>query len=508
MSWKSVPLVAQDHSAFMALFAQLLDTPRASLGVSGTAGLIAKMVIGNIPISGIPFNVTTSLGGFDSFTRNATLQRLDVKQGTSKYLDNTGKLILHNPSNITVHTTGISLPSFYKNTYVGRALLNNKVIAPGYNHLDTIVRYQPDNANDTNAQELLQRYAQPQPGHGPVSIPYETPVVIKGIANADPPLSPFASLIPALEGTYVASSVPGIAIRVLNQIDSYFDVFTLFSAPGFRPYIYIALTFRNDFPVSQTFQRIQSDASQYGTYTPFVATFTDNAVTNCRIPPASATKVNPGFHKCDPIHNVLAPQGLIGSLPVIGKNLNVFTLVELMLDDNGYVAEGFRYNEEDVLTTYALAVGDLVIANITTIEGLVEGVLGALTKISSSDVTKITESFAKLGTEGIAKLASSEWKQVVCALEKLPLSLIHTADCSSNTAAGKVAASSASASSLSAASTSSTAAAASSSAASAASASAARSSSTRAVSSPQRSASSKTSSQRNNRASQQVSSSA
>ncbi|WFC96531.1 hypothetical protein MBRA1_003192 [Malassezia brasiliensis] len=412
LSWKNVPLIAQDHSAFTAVFAQLLNTPRASVGVSGTAGLIAKMVIGNIPIDGIPFNVTSSLGGFNSFTRNATLQRLDVKEGTPKYLDNTGKAILHNPSNITVHTTGISLPAFYKNTYVGRALLNNKIIAPGDNYLDSIVRYQPNNPNDTVAQELLVRYAQPQMGHGPVSIPFQTPVVIKGTTNADPPLSPFASLIPALEGIYVASSVPGIATRVLNQIDSYFDALTLFSAPGFRPYIYIALTFRNDFAIPQTFQRIQSDASQYGTYRPFVASFTENAVTNCRIPAATATKVNPGFHRCDPIHNVLAPQGLIGSLPTVGKNLNVYTLVQLELGDNGYVAEGFQFNEEDVLTTYALAVGDLVIANITTIEGLIDGLLGALTKIPSSEVTKITESFAKLGTEGITKLASSEWKQV------------------------------------------------------------------------------------------------
>ena len=468
VSWKSVPLIAQDRSAFMALIAKLLDTPRASFGISGTAGLVGKMVIGNIPIHGIPFNVTTSMAGFNSFTGKATLKRLDVKKGTPQYLDNTGMLVLTNPSNITVHTTGISLPSFYKNTYVGRSIMNNKIIVPGDNLFDTIVRFQPDGHNNSVALEMLTRYAQPQEGHGAVSIPYQTPVVIKGTPNADPPLTPFASLIPGMEKTYVESSVPGIAIRVLNEIDSYFDALTLFSAPGFRPYIYIKLTFRNDFPVPQTFLRIQSDASVVGTSSPIIASFTENHVTNCRIPAASATKVNPGFHKCDKIPNVLIPQGLIASAPSIGKNLNVKNLVQIMVDDNGYVADGFRYNEEDVLTTYALAIGDIVLLNVTTVLDLINGILDALPKLPSTEVSKITDSFSKLGSEGIIQLANTEWKHVVCALENLPLSLIHTADCSTNTAAGKVAASSASASSRSAASTASAASASSAAAASSA----------------------------------------
>ncbi|WFC96530.1 hypothetical protein MBRA1_003191 [Malassezia brasiliensis] len=250
MSWKSERMVAEDRTAYMAMLAKILDTPRATLGLTGSAGLVAKMVIGNIPIEGIPFNVSTSLAGLNSLTGKTTLKRLDIYRGTPQYLDNKAQLVLTNPSNITVHTTGISLPNFYKNTYVGRALLGEKIIVPGDNHYEAIVRYQPNNPNDTVTQELLQRYAQPQEGHGPVNIPYETPVVIKGPANADPPLSPFVSLTQGLERLYLTSTLPGIAVRVLNQIDTYFDVLTLFAAPGLRPYIYIALTFRNDFPVS------------------------------------------------------------------------------------------------------------------------------------------------------------------------------------------------------------------------------------------------------------------
>ncbi|WFD49313.1 hypothetical protein GLX27_003993 [Malassezia furfur] len=455
MSWKSERMVAEDRTAFTAMLSKILDTSRATIGLTGSAGLVGKTVIGNIPIDGIPFNVSTSLAGLDSFTGKTTLKRLDIYQGTPEYLDNKVQLVLTNPSNITVHTTGISLPNFYKNTYIGRALLGEKIIVPGDNHFDGIVRYQPNNPNDTVAQELLQRYAQPQQGHGGVSIPYETPVVIKGLANADPPLSPFASLTPGLEQLYLTSTLPGIAVRVLNQIDAFFDVLTLFAAPGLRPYIYIALTFRNDLPVSQTFQRIQCDAFEAGTQSPVQASFTENHVTNCRIPPASATKVNPKFHKCDRIYHVLGNQGLLGSLPTIGKNLDVHNLVEVMLDDNGYVNPGFHFNEEDVLTTYSIAIGNTVLANITTIEDMIEGILGALPKLTTSELEKITDGFAKLGTEGILQLAESKWKQVVCALDKLPLTLIHTADCSTSSAAGKVAASSRSASSVRASSTSS-----------------------------------------------------
>ena len=455
LSWNNVPLKALSHSAFQAMFAQLTDFPRADIGLKGTVGLVARMVIGDIPIEGIPFgNLTTPLKGFDSFTHKAVVQRLDVYKGTPEYLDNKMKLIMTNPSNVTIKTTGLSLPAFYKDTYVGRALLDDKTVVPGDNYLEGIFRYQPNNKNDSTAQEVIQRYAQPQEHNGKKNIPYQTPATLKGIPNANPPLTPFESLRPAIEGVYVTSSLPGIATRVLQRIDAFFDVLTLFSAPGLRPYIFIKLTFQNDMPVPVTFTRIQDEANIAGQPQPIYASSTENHVTNCRIPASRATKVDPGVHTCDPIHNVLGVQGLLGSLPVIEKNLDVANMVQIQLSDGGYVLNGLQFNEYDVDTTYSLAIGGVPLLNITSIDDMIQGILGSLGKMSSDDVSKVTNSFASLGENGIGQLADTNWNKVVCALENLPLSLIHTAKCQSNTPAGKVAAKSASSSSSSMSSTS------------------------------------------------------
>ncbi|WFD44515.1 hypothetical protein MPSI1_003183 [Malassezia psittaci] len=453
LAWKHEPLTAVNRDSFTALLAQILDKPRATFGIQGTAGLIARLVIGDIPINGIPFNVTTSVAGLNSFNHNVTTLRLDARHGVPAYLDNDVRVIITNPSTITVKSTGISLGAYYQGTYVGRILLNNKIIVPGKNRLLTTLRYSPYNHNDTIAQEAITRYVQPQPGHGPTNIPYQTPAVIKGFPNADPALSPFASLIPALEGVTINTILPGIASRVLNQIDSYIDALTLFSGADFRPEIYIQLTFRNDLPVSQTFTWLQADSPIYGTTSPFIASFTDHDVTNCRIPPASATKVNPGFHACDKIYHVLLDQGLLGSLPSIGKNLNAYTVVRVTLDEGGYTFPAFEFNEEDVLTTYALAIGSTVLVNVTSLTGLITGLVDNLDKFTTSELNQFTSSIEKLGTSGISQLANSEWKTVMCALDTLSLDLIHTAGCGSDTTAGKVAASS-SASSASALKTS------------------------------------------------------
>ena len=447
LSFKNIPLVAEDRSTFLAMLAHIVDYPSVTLGIKGSAGVLAKMVIGNIPISGIPLKLNTQLAGLNSFTHKAILQKLDVTDGHPSYLGTHAKLVLINPSNITVRTTGISLPTFYKNTYVGRAELNDKTLVPGNNYLDIIFKYEPYNPNDTTAQELIQRYIQPQPGHGATSIPFQTPLEIKGFPNANPPLSPFASLVPGLEKLTVSTTLTGIASRVLNQIDAYFDALTLFAAPGLRPYIFVRFTFRNDLPQALTFLRIQGEANIAGQPQPIYASFTENHVTNCRIPAAKATKVDPGFHKCDPIYHVLGNQGLIGSLPVIGKHLDVSSLVDPRVGDNGYRLPGLVFHEEDVLTTYSVTIGDAVIANITSIEDMVNGVLHAIDKMSIDDIVKLTESFVKLGVDGIAKLAKTEWHVIICALEKLPLNLIHAAECNSNSPAGKVAVKSASSSS-------------------------------------------------------------
>lgn len=48
------------------MFAEVTDKASAEFDLSGTADVVAKTPIGNVPISGIPFDVTSTLGGKSS----------------------------------------------------------------------------------------------------------------------------------------------------------------------------------------------------------------------------------------------------------------------------------------------------------------------------------------------------------------------------------------------------------------------------------------------------------
>jgi hypothetical protein len=63
ISFHNVPLTSVNNGALEAMFAQVTDKNSADLGLSGTADVTAKTAIGSVPISGIAFDVTSSLAG-------------------------------------------------------------------------------------------------------------------------------------------------------------------------------------------------------------------------------------------------------------------------------------------------------------------------------------------------------------------------------------------------------------------------------------------------------------
>ena len=63
MSFHNVPLTSVNNGAFEAMFAQVTDKNSVDLGLNGTADVMAKTAIGDIPISGIAFDVTSNLVG-------------------------------------------------------------------------------------------------------------------------------------------------------------------------------------------------------------------------------------------------------------------------------------------------------------------------------------------------------------------------------------------------------------------------------------------------------------
>ena len=128
ISFANIPFPAINDGAMQTLFQEVTDTSGADVTLSGTANVTAKTTSGNIPISGIAFNVPSSLTGINGFGKTAQLTNVTVagSGGTNgnQYIVNPLTTTLQNPSNISLETNNIALPVIYSGTQLGRASIS------------------------------------------------------------------------------------------------------------------------------------------------------------------------------------------------------------------------------------------------------------------------------------------------------------------------------------------------------------------------------------------------
>ncbi|KIJ47323.1 hypothetical protein M422DRAFT_164299, partial [Sphaerobolus stellatus SS14] len=205
LSFSNQTLKSLNNAAFGSFFARVTDTQSAAVILKGSANIVAKTSIGNVPISGIPFNVDSSIGGINSFNGQASLSNVTIagSGGTNgnQFIITPLTTTLQNPSNITLNTNGISLPVFFENVQIGRAVIDEFDLVPGMNVVPSEFHYMPADSNDTTAQSFLSSFL----------VSADTlPLTIKG----DSASSPFGSLVPALEGVSLSTSLKGYSLFV------------------------------------------------------------------------------------------------------------------------------------------------------------------------------------------------------------------------------------------------------------------------------------------------------
>ncbi|KAG1851680.1 hypothetical protein F4604DRAFT_1933963 [Suillus subluteus] len=230
ISFHNVPLTSVNNGAFEAMFAQVTDKNSADLGLSGTVDVTAKTAIGDIPIAGIAFDVTSSLAGINSFDGKATITNISISgsggNGGNQYIISPLTSSMNNPSNVSLDTVDIALPVYYQDVMIGRAAFNPFNLIPGEDTIPGEFHYEPANPNDTIAEAFLTSFLQTGDS---------LPITIQG----DSASTPFASLQPALEGVTLTTSVTGLnvapiishlypeitlATLVTNEINLSFDV--------------------------------------------------------------------------------------------------------------------------------------------------------------------------------------------------------------------------------------------------------------------------------------------
>ncbi|PWZ00897.1 hypothetical protein BCV70DRAFT_84414 [Testicularia cyperi] len=423
LMWRRQDIVAVDQANFQAFFAQLTDTARGTFDLRGGTDVVAKTVIGNIPIGGIPFNVTTSLAGINSFNGVASLSEVSVSSGAPAFLWVPLKVTLNNPSNLTVFTNEVFLPVIFSSVFVGRAEIPVLGLIPGDNIVQSYFYYAPSNANDSTAQRLLQTYVQPSLADGSKQIAQLT---IDGSQGPQSNLTPYDSLRPALAGVKLTTQLEGIASRIVTHINVYLTAQTL--ATGLAnlllgsaqpPVVEIDIDAQNELDTNLYLVALQTSAKRASD--PSTDPSNPDARVSYTFPNGGFAVPSKGTANSGRVPNVVLPKGLAASLGVIGQNLDIYNNIPVRLGQtvgDSYLAPGLEYDELNVPTDYAIDLGGIPIpitGVIESLEDLLNLVLG--TGANLGDLLGSVLSQALQGNL-LGALGSAE-KGLVCTLAPL-----------------------------------------------------------------------------------------
>jgi len=128
LHFSNVPLVSLNNAAFEAFFAAATLTGHVDFTLGGSADVIARTSIGDVPIAAIPFNVPSSLNGINDFGGNVGLTDVKITgsggSGGNQFILGVLNSHLKNPSNISLGMNDVSLGVSYQGTYIGRATIS------------------------------------------------------------------------------------------------------------------------------------------------------------------------------------------------------------------------------------------------------------------------------------------------------------------------------------------------------------------------------------------------
>ncbi|KZV76329.1 hypothetical protein PENSPDRAFT_747787 [Peniophora sp. CONT] len=390
ISFSNQTLQSVNDGAFSSFIKAVTDTSGVTFELKGTANVVAKTTVGNIPISGIPFNTSTSLAGINGFGGTASLSNVTVTgsggDGGDQYVLAKLTTTLNNPSNISLDTVDVSFPVIYKGDTLGRAVIPTLHLVPGENHISAEFHYMPADANDTVAEGFLSSFVQGSD---------DLPLTIKGDSDS----SSFASLVPGLEGISLDANLPAmnsppilthvnvfITLDTLvdNLVEVNFDVFNPLDAP-----LHISLS--------------QADSGVNGkTYAIFTQPFSGFTV-----PPHETA--NSGTFK-----NVLLVNGAIPSLAIIPLGyLDIQSASTVTVGDGGYTIPWFHINQDHVTTVYSIDILGISASNTGALSGLASSISASLngeltTAVSaaSSIIGNVTSDVGGI-TSAVGSVASS-----------------------------------------------------------------------------------------------------
>ncbi|KAL5507074.1 hypothetical protein ACEPAH_6530 [Sanghuangporus vaninii] len=396
LSFKDQPLTATNDGAFESFFASVTNDQSVDFGLEGTANVVARTSIGDVPISGIPFDVDSSLSGINSFGGTASLRNVSITgsggDGGNQFIVSPLTTTLDNPSNISLLTNDIALPVIFDGVRLGRAAIDTFDLVPGSSDIATEFHYQPDDANDTTAQSFVTRF---------ITTDDQLDLTIQGDGDS----SPYESLDQALERVRLSTSLTGLNHpNLLSHVNVFISIETLFTN-----LVEVNFDIDNPLDADLDIRMVQSDASVNDEIFAHFNQHFDNFVV-----PAHGTANSGTFG------NVLLTKGALASLAIIPLGyLDIAAAQTVQIGVGGYELPWMKIDQPGVPTTYSLSLslGEMQAAA-KSISASSAGLL------STTAASNSTSSAAKVSITGdsdspVSSIAS-EASSVVASLTSSP----------------------------------------------------------------------------------------
>ncbi|KAF9548894.1 hypothetical protein EC957_005246 [Mortierella hygrophila] len=146
-AYSNQPLNVNDdsHEIFNKFSTILTTGPGVQFFLSGTADTVAETAAGAVTIPGVAVNVASTMAGMNLNVGGASITDIKIVGGTSEYLVINQNVVLQNPSGLTVKVGDVAFNIGYAGNNMGRAVVNDMVLAPGANTLPAVFHLAPTN---------------------------------------------------------------------------------------------------------------------------------------------------------------------------------------------------------------------------------------------------------------------------------------------------------------------------------------------------------------------------
>ncbi|KAI9255982.1 hypothetical protein BY458DRAFT_558480 [Sporodiniella umbellata] len=406
--FSNLPFTAVDKQLFAGFVTLLSSTSGVTFGLTGTTNTITTTAIGNLPLKGIPFDVQTSLSGFNNFGGQLEINSLTVSGATSTYITVDLKISFSNPSNITIKIGDVNFDVIMKefNGFIGKSYLKDVLIPPGNKTYDAQLHMGEGAVDQKSLQQTLSDYMTNA----------QVPLLISGTMDS----TKIAPLQNGLSTIRLNTMMQGIQANLIQQISVTGSIIGMI----FQNKAAAAIHLQNPLGASITIKKVSASVTFFPSSgaAPFKVGSINYDVSNpTTIPGHGSGTTDPWPVTLDPGSNPISHlMQMLGLLLDPNKYFNVEQNVTVSLGD-GFTSQLYYYQNKvpfsisiDGLPPIGITAADLskisLPANITNIHdpallmGIISKILAGqpLEQHSSSALPSISS-----GVSSVASITSS-----------------------------------------------------------------------------------------------------